>query len=64
MPVDNNDLAVLNEQREQRRREAMEAEERKQREEMDGNEMMGGDDMERRPFLRNLFGNNDEQNNN
>ena len=27
------------------------------------NEHMGGEDMERRPFLRNLFGNDENQNN-
>ena len=56
MPVDNNDLNALGEERERRRREQerKEAEERKQRE-----EMAGGQD-EERPLLNRWLGDVDE----
>ena len=54
MPVDNNDLAALNEERERRRREQAQKEE-EEKKQMEG-ENAGMMEEERRPFLRNLFG--------
>ena len=60
MPVDNNDLAALNEERERRRREqAQKEEEEKKQMEGDNPGMM---EEERRPFLRNLFAGDEEAN--
>ena len=58
MPVDNDALQDLAEQR--RRRE----EERKAMEEQENMGMGGDEDMERQPFIRRIFGNLDEEENN